>query len=134
MIAGAVISGAFFGDKLSPLSDTTNIAPAMAETDLFSHVRHMLWDTIPAFTIAVALYALFGTHSVQGSVDTANIDMILNGIQDTFIIHPLLLLLPGTDDFPNDQETTGIADTTVGRHHWWGHFHRGTRRFHHIDG
>ncbi|TCZ75472.1 Na+/H+ antiporter NhaC [Paenibacillus albiflavus] len=94
LIAGAVISGAFFGDKLSPLSDTTNIAPAMAETDLFSHVRHMLWDTIPAFAIAVALYALFGTRSVQGSVDTANIDMILNGIQHTFIIHPLLLLLP----------------------------------------
>ena len=51
LIAGAVISGAYFGDKLSPLSDTTNIAPAMAETDLFSHVKHMLWDTIPAFVI-----------------------------------------------------------------------------------
>src|SRR5690625_6596012 len=52
IIAGAVVSGAFFGDKLSPLSDTTNIAPAMAETDLFSHIRHMLWDTIPAFMIS----------------------------------------------------------------------------------
>ncbi|WP_268626667.1 Na+/H+ antiporter NhaC [Paenibacillus alvei] len=94
LIAGAVISGAFFGDKLSPLSDTTNIAPAMADTDLFSHVRHMLWDTIPAFIIAVALYALVGTRTVEGSVDTANIDMILTGIQNSFIIHPLLLLLP----------------------------------------
>ncbi|EPY12319.1 MULTISPECIES: Na+/H+ antiporter NhaC [Paenibacillus] len=94
LIAGAVISGAFFGDKLSPLSDTTNIAPAMADTDLFSHVRHMLWDTIPAFVIAVALYALVGTRTVEGSVDTANIDMILTGIQNSFIIHPLLLLLP----------------------------------------
>lgn len=94
LVAGAVISGAFFGDKLSPLSDTTNIAPAMAETDLFSHVRHMLWDTIPAFIIAVALYALVGTRTVEGSIDTANIDMILNGIQNSFIIHPLLLLLP----------------------------------------
>ncbi|MCM3290337.1 Na+/H+ antiporter NhaC [Paenibacillus sp. MER 180] len=94
LIAGAVISGAFFGDKLSPLSDTTNIAPAMADTDLFSHVRHMLWDTIPAFVIAVALYALVGTRTVEGAVDTANIDMILTGIQNSFIIHPLLLLLP----------------------------------------
>lgn len=94
LVAGAVISGAFFGDKLSPLSDTTNIAPAMAETDLFSHVRHMLWDTIPAFIIAVALYALVGTRTVEGSIDTANIDMILNGIQNSFSIHPLLLLLP----------------------------------------
>lgn len=94
LIAGAVISGAFFGDKLSPLSDTTNIAPAMADTYLFSHVRHMLWDTIPAFIIAVALYALVGTRTVEGSIDTANIDMILTGIQNSFIIHPLLLLLP----------------------------------------
>lgn len=94
LIAGAVVSGAFFGDKLSPLSDTTNIAPAMADTDLFSHVRHMLWDTIPAFVLAVALYALVGTRTVEGSVDTANIDMILTGIQNSFIIHPLLLLLP----------------------------------------
>ncbi|MCY7482836.1 Na+/H+ antiporter NhaC [Paenibacillus alvei] len=94
LIAGAVISGAFFGDKLSPLSDTTNIAPAMAETDLFSHVRHMLWDTIPAFAIAVALYALVGTRTAEGAVDTANIDMILKGIQHSFLIHPLLLLLP----------------------------------------
>lgn len=94
LIAGAVISGAFFGDKLSPLSDTTNIAPAMAETDLFSHVRHMMWDTIPAFAIAVALYALVGTRTAEGAVDTANIDMILNGIQHSFMIHPLLLLLP----------------------------------------
>ncbi|NOJ73051.1 Na+/H+ antiporter NhaC [Paenibacillus alvei] len=94
LIAGAVISGAFFGDKLSPLSDTTNIAPAMAETDLFSHVRHMLWDTIPAFAIAVSLYALVGTRTAEGAVDTANIDMILKGIQHSFLIHPLLLLLP----------------------------------------
>ena len=53
LVAGAVISGAYFGDKLSPVSDTTNVAPAMADTDLFSHVKHMLWDTIPAFAISI---------------------------------------------------------------------------------
>ncbi len=94
LIAGAVISGAFFGDKLSPLSDTTNIAPAMAETDLFSHVRHMLWDTIPAFIITLVLYGIISNGSQQNVVDTGKIDMILAGIEKTFFIHPLLLLLP----------------------------------------
>ncbi|WP_195574208.1 Na+/H+ antiporter NhaC [Paenibacillus sp. 1001270B_150601_E10] len=94
LIAGAVISGAFFGDKLSPLSDTTNIAPAMADTDLFSHVRHMLWDTIPAFLIAIVLYLIIGHGSAAQSVDTGNIDTILTGIENIFLIHPLLLLLP----------------------------------------
>ncbi|MBN3522420.1 Na+/H+ antiporter NhaC [Paenibacillus apiarius] len=94
LIAGAVMSGAFFGDKLSPLSDTTNIAPAMAETDLFSHVRHMLWDTIPAFIITVVLYSIFSNGSNQHFVETDTINVILSGIQQTFTIHPLLLLLP----------------------------------------
>src|SRR5699024_8224222 len=56
LVAGAVISGAFFGDKLSPLSDTTNVAPAMVGEDLFAHARYMLWDTIPAFVISLLLY------------------------------------------------------------------------------
>ena len=73
IIAGAVMSGAFFGDKLSPLSDTTNIAPAMAETDLFSHVRHMLWDTIPAFIISLILYGIFSGGSHQHTIDTDKI-------------------------------------------------------------
>lgn len=93
LIAGAVISGAFFGDKLSPLSDTTNIAPVMAETDLFSHVKHMLWDTIPAFLIAVALYAFLG-HSSAEAVGTKTIDAMMGGLQEAFVIHPLLLLMP----------------------------------------
>ncbi|GIN41829.1 Na+/H+ antiporter NhaC [Heyndrickxia oleronia] len=94
IIAGAVMSGAFFGDKLSPLSDTTNIAPAMAETDLFSHVRHMLWDTIPAFIISLILYGIFSGGSHRHTIDTDKIDMILTGIQKSFLIHPFLLLLP----------------------------------------
>lgn len=56
MTAGAVVSGAYFGDKLSPMSDTTNLAPAMAGTDLFSHVRHMVWTTLPSWLIAMLLY------------------------------------------------------------------------------
>ena len=58
IIAGAIISGAYFGDKMSPLSDTTNLAPAMAGTNLFTHIKHMLYSTIPAHVIALILYAI----------------------------------------------------------------------------
>lgn len=95
LVAGAVISGAYFGDKLSPLSDTTNIAPAMAETDLFSHIKHMLWDTIPAFVIALILYWFVGrSGAATHAVDTNDIDLLKTGLGDVFTIHPLLLLMP----------------------------------------
>lgn len=94
LVAGAVISGAYFGDKLSPLSDTTNIAAAMSDTNLFTHVKHMLWDTVPAFLIAVVLYAIFGQATAAGTADTHMIQSIMGGIQQTFVIHPLLLLMP----------------------------------------
>lgn len=95
LVAGAVISGAYFGDKLSPLSDTTNIAPAMAETDLFSHIKHMLWDTLPAFFIAIVLYWFVGTSELATStVSTASIDLIKRGLSEVFVTHPLLLLMP----------------------------------------
>ena len=95
LVAGAVISGAYFGDKLSPLSDTTNIAPAMAETDLFSHVKHMLWDTIPAFVISIVLYWLVSqSASANRGADTNVIDAMKTGLDNVFVIHPLLLLMP----------------------------------------
>lgn len=95
LVGGAVISGAYFGDKLSPLSDTTNIAPAMAETDLFSHIKHMLWDTIPAFVIALIMYAVISnTKTAGGQTDSGVISSITTGLDDLFVIHPLLLLLP----------------------------------------
>lgn len=58
--AGAVISGAYFGDKLSPLSETTNLAPAVAGADLFSHIHHMLWTTVPSFVLAIILFSVLG--------------------------------------------------------------------------
>src|SRR5699024_9297151 len=92
---GAIVSGAFFGDKLSPLSDTTNIAAAMVETDLFSHVKHMLWDTIPAFLLALGLFWMIGKSEVTDiKLDSALIDMLMETLNDCFVIHPLLLLLP----------------------------------------
>lgn len=68
--AGAVISGAYFGDKLSPLSETTNLAPAIAGTDLFQHIKYMLWTTVPSFIIAMILFLILGlTEDVTGSAD-----------------------------------------------------------------
>lgn len=67
--AGAIISGAYFGDKLSPLSDTTNLAPAMAGTDLFTHIRHMLWTTVPSLIIAVILFSILGFSNNAGATD-----------------------------------------------------------------
>jgi len=60
LIGGAIISGAYFGDKLSPLSDTTNLAPAMAGTDLFSHIRYMMLTTIPSYVITLILFLVIG--------------------------------------------------------------------------
>ncbi|RST74120.1 Na+/H+ antiporter NhaC [Siminovitchia acidinfaciens] len=112
LIAGAIISGAYFGDKLSPLSDTTNIAPVMAETDLFTHVKHMLWDTIPAFLIAVVLYAFIGQASA-GGVETKTVDAILSGLQESFIIHPALLLMPVLTIVLMAKKTPAIPALTV---------------------
>lgn len=93
--AGAVICGAYFGDKLSPLSDTTNLAPAMAGTDVFTHVKYMLKSTIIAYAIALIFFGVYGfMHTSGGNVDTSQAEVLMKGIQDTFNINPLLLLPP----------------------------------------
>ena len=94
MVAGAIISGAYFGDKMSPLSDTTNLAPAVAGTDLFSHIRHMVYTTAPGYILCIILYALLGTRVSGGSLETQNIETILSTLKSNFFIHPILLLPP----------------------------------------
>lgn len=94
LVAGAVISGAFFGDKLSPLSDTTNVAPAMVGEGLFAHVRHMLWDTIPAFGLSMLLYWIVGMNYAPTTANTGEIGLIMQGLQGVFVIHPLLFIVP----------------------------------------
>ena len=92
MIAGAVISGAYFGDKLSPLSDTTNLAPAMAGGDLFTHIRYMTLTTIPSIVVTLLVFIVLGlTQSVNGSSDTTN---LLRAIELQFQIHWSLFLVP----------------------------------------
>jgi len=94
MVAGAIISGAYFGDKMSPLSDTTNLAPAVAGTDVFTHVRHMIYTTGPGYAISLILYGLIGLKFAGGSLETQNIETMLSTMQDHFFIHPILLLPP----------------------------------------
>ena len=73
MIAGAIISGAYFGDKMSPLSDTTNLAPAMAGTDLFTHIRYMMYTTVPTLIITLIIFLFLGL-SLDSKTDIAGIE------------------------------------------------------------
>jgi len=95
--AGAIISGAYFGDKLSPLSETTNLAPAVAGTDLFEHIKYMLWTTVPSFAIALVLFAILGLNvdMPDATERVAEMQLLLN---DQFNIGwynliPLVVLL-----------------------------------------
>ncbi|TDI70132.1 MAG: Na+/H+ antiporter NhaC [Bacteroidetes bacterium] len=92
MIAGAVISGAYFGDKMSPLSDTTNLAPAMSGADLFTHIRYMALTTGPTILITLIVFGIIST-----TIDTtgnADISGLLATIDSTFNITPLLFIVP----------------------------------------
>jgi NhaC family Na+:H+ antiporter len=86
--AGAIISGAYFGDKLSPLSDTTNLAAAAVGVDLFEHIKNMLWTTLPAFMIALAVFALIGS---EGAATPENIAEIRSALASQFMISPWVL-------------------------------------------
>ena len=94
--AGAVISGAYFGDKMSPLSDTTNLAPAMAGTDVFTHVKFMLKPTIVAYSIALIVFGFVGLRFGGNSMDISSIEAMRTGLSASFKISPILLLPPIT--------------------------------------
>lgn len=92
MTAGAVLSGAYFGDKLSPLSDTTNLAPAMAGTDLFTHIKYMTYTTVPTISVTLIVFIILGLN-----INTAEIPDVseqLTAISNTFNIKPWLLAVP----------------------------------------
>ena len=94
IIAGSIISGAYFGDKMSPLSDTTNLAPAMAGTDLFTHIRYMAKTTTPSMIITLILFGVIGiNYTTSGSVD--DVKVISEVIQSKFNVTPWLFVVPG---------------------------------------
>ncbi|MCI9515012.1 MAG: Na+/H+ antiporter NhaC [Oscillospiraceae bacterium] len=92
IIAGAVVSGAFFGDKLSPLSDTTNLASATAEVDIYAHIKAMLYTSVPAMVVAIVLYAIIGLQYTGGSFDPAQITDVTGALSSIFNINILVIL------------------------------------------
>jgi len=92
MTAGAILSGAYFGDKISPMSDTTNLAPAMAGTDLFTHIRYMLYTTVPTITVTLIVFIIIGLNlETKGSADTHE---ILESIESAINVSPWLFIVP----------------------------------------
>ena len=94
MTCGAIISGAYFGDKMSPLSDTTNLAPAMAGTTVFTHIKHMVYTTTPSYIVAMIIYAVMGFTVVGDSADMETIDLYLETLSANFNISPWMLIPP----------------------------------------
>ena len=95
LVAGAIISGAVFGDKMSPLSDSTNLSSAVAESELFAHIKNMMWSTIPAFIVSLILFWILGN---SGSIDASKINHTVAVLQHNFIITwwaiiPIILML-----------------------------------------
>lgn len=93
--AGAIVAGAYFGDKLSPFSDTTNLAPIAAQSNLFDHIRHTLWTTTPAWLLGLLVYLFLGIFSNHtGTVSLEKTETIMEVIRSSFTFHWLLLLPP----------------------------------------
>ena len=92
IVAGAVLSGAYFGDKMSPLSDTTNLAPAMAGTDLFTHIKHMSYTTGVSFALTLVIEIVLGLRYSSEGGDLSRIETMLTTLEANFTINPVLLL------------------------------------------
>ena len=94
MAAGAVVAGAYFGDKISPFSDTTNLAATVVRTNLFDHITHMQWTTVPAFLVGLVVYAVVGGRFAVTQTSSPEIEMLLAGLESSFVFHWFLLLPP----------------------------------------
>ncbi len=94
MVAGAIVSGAYFGDKMSPLSDTTNLAPAMAGSTMVEHIRHMVFTVTPALLIALGVYGFLGRGQSAGPDSLARVQAVIDVIEGHFVLSPWLLLPP----------------------------------------
>ena len=92
--AGAVLSGAYFGDKMSPLSDTTNLAPAMAGTDVFTHIKAMVKPTIITYILTLLIFGFLSLKYRGSSADLSSVTMITEGLKNNFNISPVLLIPP----------------------------------------
>ena len=112
MVTGAVISGAYFGDKLSPLSDTTNLAPAMAGGELFSHIRYMTYTTFPSILVTLVVFSVLSfTQTSQGTADTA---VLMAAIEEKFTINLWLFLVPLTVIFLIVKKSAPLVALLIG--------------------
>lgn len=93
LAAGAVVSGAYTGDKMSPMSDTTNMAPAVSGSNIFDHIKHMVWTVTPSYVIALVLWFILGRGSApSGDVQMEMKDILQDAIQNEFVVSPLLMI------------------------------------------
>jgi NhaC family Na+:H+ antiporter len=112
MTAGAVLSGAYFGDKMSPLSDTTNLAPAMAGGELFDHIKYMTITTVPTIVVTLVIFIIMGfTIDTTGSADTAS---ILESIDATLNVNGWLFIVPLVVIFLIIKKTPPLAALLIG--------------------
>lgn len=113
VVAGAIISGAYFGDKMSPLSDTTNLAPAMAGTDLITHIRYMGLTTIPSILITLIIFLIWG-FSIESVESQKGVDGILALLEANFVISPVLFIVPAVVIFLIVRKVPAIPSLFVG--------------------
>ena len=112
MIAGAVISGAYFGDKMSPLSDTTNLAAAMSGSNLFKHIKYMTITTFPSIIITIIFFAIVGFF--QSYAEITQTDTLLNSISEKFNVTPLLFIVPAVVVFMIAKKTPPLVALIIG--------------------
>ncbi|TNE55709.1 MAG: Na+/H+ antiporter NhaC [Bacteroidetes bacterium] len=113
MVAGAIISGAYFGDKMSPLSDTTNLAPAMAGTDLFTHIRYMTYTTIPSLVISLIIFVILGLN-IEAQANAQQINELLTALESKFYISPVLFIVPAVVIFMIIKKVDALPALFVG--------------------
>ena len=113
VIAGAIISGAYFGDKMSPLSDTTNLAPAMAGTDLFTHVKYMMYTTVPTLVITLIIFFVWG-FTLDSPVTATDSGAVLLAIENKFNLNPLLFVVPALVIFMIVKKVPALPALLVG--------------------
>jgi NhaC family Na+:H+ antiporter len=119
VVAGAVLSGAYFGDKMSPLSDTTNMAPAMVGTDLYTHIKHMTYTTGVSYGLTLVIEIALGFFYGGGRRTLESVNQILTGIDAQFSVNPLLLLPPA------DCHGAGVSQDSGGPGHCDRHISAG---------
>lgn len=94
LVAGAVLSGAYFGDKMSPLSDTTNMAPAMAGTDLYTHIKHMTYTTSVSYALTFLIEVALSLKYHAQNADVARVDTMMQTLQANYVINPVMFIAP----------------------------------------